>query len=80
MVTNGTKTNCLGVSEGTSLDGINHEIECKTRLVEELERTHATLAHMRSSYEDKLSQLHYKILNTEKERDEVLLNMSMYIF
>ncbi|KAH8244526.1 hypothetical protein KR026_012493, partial [Drosophila bipectinata] len=67
---------CEGISEGTTLSIINRDIECKTKLINELERARGAMEQMRTNFEDKVLQLNYKIANAEKERDDVLLNLS----
>ncbi|KAH8329029.1 hypothetical protein KR074_001873, partial [Drosophila pseudoananassae] len=64
------------VLNSTTLSIINRDIECKTKLINELERARGAMEQMRTNFEDKVLQLNYKIANAEKERDDVLLNLN----
>lgn len=57
------------------LNDVNCDIEIKTKLIEQLELSHQRLQLMKQHYEDKLLLLSSKIVNTQKERDEVLANI-----
>ncbi|XP_016977600.1 kinesin-like protein KIF21A [Drosophila rhopaloa] len=57
------------------LEVIDNNIVMKTKLIEQLELTHERMELMRMHYEEKLSVLNCKIVNTQKERDDVLSNM-----
>ncbi|XP_017121295.1 kinesin-like protein KIF21A isoform X1 [Drosophila elegans] len=57
------------------LEVIDNNIVMKTKLIEQLELTHERMELMRMHYEEKLSVLNCKIVNTQKERDDVLTNM-----
>ncbi|XP_033168622.1 kinesin-like protein KIF21A [Drosophila mauritiana] len=58
------------------LEAIDNDIEMRTKLIEQLELTNSRYEQMRTHYEEKLSVLYCKIENTQKERDDVLANMS----
>ncbi|KAH8410578.1 hypothetical protein KR009_005245, partial [Drosophila setifemur] len=70
---------CSSDSEGegvvADLNEVNSDIEIKTKLIEQLELSHERMELMRMHYEEKLGVLNSKIVNTQKERDDVLLNM-----
>ncbi|XP_071853680.1 kinesin-like protein KIF21A isoform X3 [Apostichopus japonicus] len=51
------------------------EINIKQRLIEELETSQRRLQTMKAHYEEKLESLHYRIKETENERDKVLANL-----
>ncbi|XP_055600576.1 kinesin-like protein KIF21B isoform X2 [Uranotaenia lowii] len=55
---------------------ISSDIEIKTKLIEQLELSQQRMQVMRQQYEDKLNVLNAKIVSTQKERDQVLANMS----
>lgn len=55
---------------------ISEDIELKSKLIEQLEMTRNRMEKMRQIYEDKLNVLNSKIINTQRERDQVLANMS----
>ncbi|XP_017026062.1 kinesin-like protein KIF21A isoform X2 [Drosophila kikkawai] len=55
---------------------IDYDIETKSKLIEQLELSEERLKCMQLQYEEQLTMLKYKIANTEKERDEMLTNMS----
>ncbi|KAH8377551.1 hypothetical protein KR093_005914, partial [Drosophila rubida] len=57
------------------LNEINSDIEIKTKLIEQLELSQERIQLMRQQYEEKFTALTSKILNTQKERDEVLASM-----
>lgn len=57
------------------LNDISEDIELKSKLIEQLEMTKNRMEKMRQIYEDKLNVLNSKILNTQRERDQVLANM-----
>ncbi|SPP81664.1 kinesin-like protein KIF21A isoform X2 [Drosophila guanche] len=57
------------------LNDINSDIEIKSKLIEQLELSQERMELMRRHYEEKLTVLNCKILNTQKERDEFLTNM-----
>lgn len=56
---------------------ISEDIELKSKLIEQLEMTKNRMEKMRQIYEEKLNVLNSKIVNTQRERDQVLANMSM---
>ncbi|XP_053692673.1 kinesin-like protein KIF21A isoform X2 [Sabethes cyaneus] len=58
------------------MNDINSDIEIKTKLIEQLELSRQRMQVMRQQYEEKLNVLNAKIINTQKERDQVLANMS----
>lgn len=58
------------------MEAIDNDIEMRTKLIEQLELTNSRYEQMRTHYEEKLSVLYCKIENTQKERDDVLANMS----
>lgn len=45
-------------------------------MIEQLEKTKDRMEKMRQIYEEKLNVLNSKIINTQRERDQVLANMS----
>lgn len=55
---------------------LNEDIELKSKLIEQLEMTKNRMEKMRQIYEDKLNVLNSKIINTQRERDQVLANMT----
>ncbi|XP_055302873.1 kinesin-like protein KIF21B isoform X5 [Sitodiplosis mosellana] len=55
---------------------ISEDIELKSKLIEQLEMTKNRMEKMRQIYEKKLNVLNSKIINTQRERDQVLANMS----
>ena len=55
------------------------EISIKQRLIEDLERTHKNMHAMKSHYEEKVTQLHTRIKETEVERDTILANMGEWL-
>lgn len=57
------------------LDEVNCDIEIKSKLIEQLELSHKRMELMKQRYEDKLMLLSSKILSTQRERDEVLVNI-----
>lgn len=57
------------------LNDISSDIELKTKLIEQLELSQQRMQVMRQHYEEKLNLLNAKIINTQKERDQVLANM-----
>ncbi|XP_017153923.1 kinesin-like protein KIF21A isoform X1 [Drosophila miranda] len=57
------------------LHDINSDIEIKSKLIEQLELSQERIELMRRHYEEKLTVLNCKILNTQNERDEFLTNM-----
>lgn len=57
------------------LNDISEDIELKSKLIEQLEMTKNRMEKMRQIYEEKLNVLNSKILNTQRERDQVLANM-----
>lgn len=56
---------------------ISEDIELKSKLIEQLEMTKNRMEKMRQIYEEKLNVLNSKIINTQRERDQVLANMSV---
>ncbi|XP_065081255.1 kinesin-like protein KIF21B isoform X2 [Ochlerotatus camptorhynchus] len=58
------------------INDISSDIEIKSKLIEQLELSQQRMHVMRQQYEDKLNVLNAKIVNTQKERDQVLANMS----
>ncbi|XP_055550945.1 kinesin-like protein KIF21A isoform X7 [Wyeomyia smithii] len=58
------------------MNDINSDIEIKSKLIEQLELSRQRMQVMRQQYEEKLNVLNAKIINTQKERDQVLANMS----
>lgn len=59
---------------------INSDIELKSKLIEQLELSQQRIQLMRQHYEDKLNVLNAKIINTQKERDQVLANLGSTLF
>lgn len=57
------------------LNDLSSDIELKTKLIEQLELSQQRMQIMRQHYEEKLNVLNSKILNTQRERDQVLSNM-----
>lgn len=55
---------------------ISEDIELKSKLIEQLEMTKNRMEKMRQIYEEKLNVLNSKIINTQRERDQVLANMT----
>lgn len=66
---------CLVCQE--ELIDINEDIELKSKLIEQLEMTKNRMEKMRQIYEEKLNVLNSKIINTQRERDQVLANMTL---
>lgn len=64
------------------LNDLSSDIELKTKLIEQLELSQQRMQIMRQHYEEKLNVLNSRILNTQRERDQVLSNMGgrMYCF
>lgn len=58
------------------LNDLSEDIELKTKLIEQLEMTKNRMEKMRQIYEDKLNVLNSKIINTQRERDQVLANLT----
>lgn len=58
------------------LNDISSDIELKTKLIEQLELSQQRMQVMRQHYEEKLNLLNARIVSTQKERDQVLANMS----
>ncbi|XP_055382078.1 kinesin-like protein KIF21A isoform X2 [Condylostylus longicornis] len=58
------------------LNDLSSDIELKSKLIEQLEMSQHRLQLMRQHYEEKLNILNQRIINTQKERDQVLANMS----
>lgn len=58
------------------MNDISDDIELKSKLIEQLEMTKDRMEKMRQIYEEKLNVLNSKIINTQRERDQVLANMS----
>ncbi|XP_058815616.1 kinesin-like protein KIF21A isoform X3 [Topomyia yanbarensis] len=58
------------------INDISSDIEIKSKLIEQLELSQQRMQVMRQQYEEKLNVLNAKIINTQKERDQVLANMS----
>lgn len=58
------------------INDISSDIEIKSKLIEQLELSQQRMQVMRQQYEEKLNVLNAKIINTQKERDKVLANMS----
>lgn len=58
------------------LNEISEDIELKSKLIEQLELTKNRMEKMRQLYEDKLNVLNSKIVNTQRERDQVLANLN----
>lgn len=54
------------------LEDVNNDIEIKTKLIQQLELSQQRMQLMRQQYEDKLMLLSSQVINTQKERDEVL--------
>lgn len=54
---------------------ITSDIEIKSKLIEQLELSQQRMMVMKQHYEEKLTVLNNKIMNTQKERDQVLANM-----
>lgn len=57
------------------LNDISSDIELKSKLIEQLELSQQRMQLMRQHYEEKLNVLNNRIMNTQKERDQVLANM-----
>lgn len=57
------------------INDIQSDIEIKSKLIEQLELSQQRMLVMRQHYEEKLNVLSNKIVNTQKERDQVLANM-----
>lgn len=57
------------------LNDLSSDIELKTKLIEQLELSQQRMQIMRQHYEEKLNVLNSRILNTQRERDQVLSNM-----
>ncbi|XP_050086472.1 kinesin-like protein KIF21B isoform X2 [Anopheles aquasalis] len=55
---------------------INSDIALKSKLIEQLELSQQRLQTMRQQYEEKLNVLNAKITNTQRERDQMLANMT----
>lgn len=55
---------------------MSEDIELKSKLIEQLEMTKNRMEKMRQIYEEKLNVLNSKIQNTQRERDQVLANLS----
>lgn len=68
---------CLSLVCQDELIDINEDIELKSKLIEQLEMTRNRMEKMRQIYEEKLNVLNSKIINTQRERDQVLANMTM---
>ena len=62
------------------LNDITSDIELKTKLIEQLELSQQRMQVMRQHYEEKLNVLQAKIMNTQRERDQVLTNMGCKIY
>lgn len=58
------------------LNDLSEDIELKSKLIEQLEMTKHRMEKMRQIYEEKLNVLNSKIVNTQRERDQVLANLS----
>lgn len=58
------------------LNDISEDIELKSKLIEQLEMTKNRMEKMRQIYEEKLNVLNSKIISTQRERDQVLANLS----
>lgn len=54
------------------IDDLNCDIEIKSKLIEQLELSQQRMNQMRQQYEDKLMLLTSKVVNTQKERDDIL--------
>lgn len=67
---------CLHLVCQEDLIDISEDIELKSKLIEQLEMTKNRMEKMRQIYEEKLNVLNSKIINTQRERDQVLANMS----
>lgn len=57
------------------LNELSSDIELKTKLIEQLELSQQRMQIMRQHYEEKLNVLNAKIVDTQRERDQVLTNM-----
>ncbi|XP_049549454.1 kinesin-like protein KIF21A isoform X4 [Anopheles darlingi] len=55
---------------------VNSDIALKSKLIEQLELSQQRLQTMRQQYEEKLNVLNAKITNTQRERDQILANMT----
>ncbi|XP_052868301.1 kinesin-like protein KIF21A [Anopheles cruzii] len=55
---------------------VNSDIALKSKLIEQLELSQQRMQTMRQQYEEKLNVLNAKITNTQRERDQVLANLS----
>ncbi|GFS39246.1 kinesin-like protein KIF21A [Trichonephila inaurata madagascariensis] len=59
-----------------NLAEITCDISLKEKLIKQLEISQKRLHNMRQHYEEKIAQLQTKIMETEKERDKIISNLS----
>ncbi|GBM91794.1 Kinesin-like protein KIF21A [Araneus ventricosus] len=59
-----------------NLAEITCDISLKEKLIKQLEISQKRLHNMRQHYEEKIAQLQSKIMETEKERDKIISNLS----
>lgn len=59
-----------------NLADLTCDISLKEKLIRQLEISQKRLQNMRQHYEEKISQLQTKIMETERERDKILSNLS----
>ncbi|GIX84272.1 kinesin-like protein KIF21A [Caerostris extrusa] len=59
-----------------NLAEITCDISLKEKLIRQLEISQKRLHNMRQHYEEKIAQLQTKIMETEKERDKIISNLS----
>lgn len=71
-----TETDDKSVELQAEINDISSDIEIKSKLIEQLELSQQRMQVMKHHYEEKLNNLNAKIVNTERERDQVLANMS----
>lgn len=62
-----------------NLADLTCDISLKEKLIRQLEISQKRLQNMRQHYEEKITQLQTKILETERERDKILSNLSSKI-
>ena len=71
-----TESDDKSVELQAEINDISSDIEIKSKLIEQLELSQQRMQVMKHHYEEKLNNLNAKIVNTERERDQVLANMS----
>uniref|UniRef100_A0A182QAY4 Kinesin motor domain-containing protein n=1 Tax=Anopheles farauti TaxID=69004 RepID=A0A182QAY4_9DIPT len=55
---------------------VNSDIELKVRLLEQLEESQHRMQLMRQQYEKQINMMNEKIANTQRERDQIIANMT----